>query len=75
MYTTKLFKATTTFLGSDGPTSLYFDTQAAAEKFISEQINGEVEEITFESAEPLRYSEGCTYNDLTYGGWIHVRNR
>jgi len=60
----RFYLARTTFLGADGPSEFYFDTSEKAKKYISQQANGEVEEVTVE-CEKLNYFDGCTYNDLT----------
>ena len=67
----KLYRVTTTFLGADAPSKLYFDTELKAKKFlgISPQrvCNGEIETVNLVADYPLNYSDGCTMDDLTYG--------
>ena len=55
----------TTFLGSDSPSEFYFDTEEKAKKYLADQTNGEIEKVSVD-CEKFNYSDGCTYNELTY---------
>ena len=69
----KLFEVSTTFLGADGSSNLYFDTKEKAEKFLSKCHNGEINEIIAESDTEINYSDCCTYNDLCgWGGTVNI---
>ena len=68
----QLFEVSTTFLGADDPTELYFDTKEKAENFLSKQDNGYITKIIAESNTKINYSDGCTYNDLC--GWGEIVN-
>ena len=65
----KLYEVRTTFLGAGSPSSFYFDTKEKARDYLEEQLNGEINTIIIESNDPLNYSDCCTYDDLTYGGY------
>ena len=66
-----LYKVSTTFLGSWEPTEFYFDTKKKAEGFLSEQDNGEISKVTVKSDYKLDYSDGCSWNDLVFSGYIN----
>lgn len=66
---TVLWRVTTTFIGANGPSSFYFDTRSWAEMNLRHLDNGEVTKVVITSDYPLNYSSGCTYDDLTMGGW------
>ena len=69
----QLFEVSTTFLGADEPTELYFDTKEKAENFLSKQDNGYITKITAESDTKINYFDGCTYNDLCgWGGIVNI---
>lgn len=67
----KLYRVTTTFLGADAPSKVYFNTQIKARDFLGipyqNALNGEVETVNVITDYPLNYFDGCTMNDLTYG--------
>ena len=69
----KLYRVTTTFVGADKPSRLYFDTEYKARKFLGipcqQSLNGEVEMVNIIANYPLNYFDGCTMNDLTYGAF------
>ena len=82
----KLYRVTTTFLGADSPSMLYFNTAEKAEKFLDEECqNGTYEPVDVVSDYSPNYSDGCTMNDLTFGdfnakeivlrpaGWISTK--
>ena len=67
----KLYRVTTTFLGADAPSKVYFNTQIKARDFLGipyqKALNGEIETVNVIADYPLNYFDGCTMNDLTYG--------
>lgn len=63
----KLYRVTTTFIGADKPSKLYFDTAEKAKAFLADRDNGEIRLVDVRADYPLNYSDGCTMNDLTYG--------
>ena len=62
-----LYKTITTYQGADGPSYSYFDTEERAQNFISSLDNGEVVKVEITADYKLNYSDGCTFNDLTFG--------
>ena len=65
---TELYRVETTFLGADAPSKFYFDESIKAEKFLKEECqNGGIEKVGIISDYRLNYSDGCTWNDLTWG--------
>lgn len=65
-----LYKVTTTFLGAYGPSTFYFDTIEKAQNYLDDQLNGEI--TKFEVKGDVNYHDGCTYNDLSFGGEIDI---
>lgn len=65
-----LYAATTTFLGADGASTFYFDTLDKAQNYLDDQLNGEI--TKFEVKGDVNYHDGCTYNDLSFGGEIDI---
>jgi len=64
----KLYRVTTTFIGADAPSKLYFDTEAKAGEYLKAECqNGEMDVVEVVADYPLNYSDGCTMNDLTFG--------
>lgn len=73
--TKELFRVTTIFGGADQTSKFYFDTEEKARFFLSNDGNniGEIDSLIISSDSPLNYSDGCTWNDLTYGGMIKTK--
>lgn len=69
---TSLWKVTTCIY--DVPLALYFDNYYDASMYLLDCDNGETEEIILEHDEGLNYSEGCTWNELTYDGTIRTKD-
>lgn len=82
----KLYRVTTTFIGADSPSVLYFNTEEKAQTFLSTCQNGGADLVDVLTADgEYNYSDGCTLNDLTFGafnakiiplrepGWVDVR--
>lgn len=65
-----LYKVTTTFLGADGPSRFYFDTKEKAQAYLDNQLNGDI--TKYEVIGDANYHDGCTYNDLSFGGEIDL---
>lgn len=63
----KLYKVYTTFKGANGPSHFYYDTEEKAQKFLNNQENGEIKPVEVIADYELNYSDGCTFNDLTFG--------
>lgn len=64
----KLYRVTTTFLGADAPSRLYFKTAEKAEQFLEKECqNGVSEKVDIIGKHTLNYFDGCTMNDLTLG--------
>ena len=83
----KLYRVTTTFIGADKPSNLYFNTEEKAKTFVmAECQNGEIKPVDVVADYPLNYADGCTINDLTFGdfnakeselhngGWVKTRS-
>ena len=70
----ELYKVTTTYPGADGPSTIYYDTEDKAKAYLEGCDNGEVEKL-FVSGDNIRYSDGCTWNELTYGGYYDLEVR
>lgn len=66
-----LYKVETTFLGADGPSYFYFDSEQKAKAYLASCNNGDWNVVKVRGDEP-NYSDGCTYNDLTMGGQINL---
>lgn len=65
---TELYRVETTFLGADAPSKFYFDEAIKAEEFLEKECsNGFYEPVGIISDYRLNYSDGCTWDDLTYG--------
>jgi len=65
---TELYRVETTFLGADAPSKFYFDEAIKAEEFLEKECsNGVYEPVGIISDYRLNYSDGCTWDDLTYG--------
>lgn len=85
---TKLYRVETTFAGADAPSRFYFDESEKAEKFFEKECqNGSLEKVGIISDYRLNYSDGCTWNELTYNedrkpkevvlepeGWIETKS-
>ena len=70
---TTLFEVATTFEGDWVATEYYFDTKEKAETFLAEQENGDISVVTIASDHNLDYSDGCSWNDLVFGGAIETK--
>ena len=72
--TKRLYQLTTTFLGADKPTMLYFNMrQAAADYFRHNCSNGIITAVN--ATLPDNYYnvfDGCTFNDMSYGGYYDI---
>ena len=66
-----LCTVTTTFLGADGASTFYFDTLDKAQNYLDDQLNGEI--TKYEVVGDANYHDGCTYNDLSFGGEIDLK--
>ena len=64
---TILCKVTYNGIGMSRPLNVYFDKWEKAQNFLAEQDCGEVDVVTLEHSDRLNYSDGCTWNELTYG--------
>ena len=65
-----LYAVTTTFPEADGASTFYFDTLDKAQNYLDDQLNGEI--TKFEVKGDVNYHDGCTYNDLSFGGEIDI---
>ena len=72
----ELYMVTTTFFGADAQSFVFYDTAKKAEHFLAKQSNGEIEKVCVINQEddvPIFYKDGCTINDLSYGGMYPIK--
>lgn len=70
---TSLWTVTTNIY--DVPLTMFFDCYYIAESFLRRDCdNGEIDNIVFEHDEPLNYSDGCTWAELTRGFSIRAKD-
>lgn len=67
-----LYKVTTTFFCADHSSSFYFDTIEKATRYLDSCNNGEINEVIISCDADINYSDGCTFNDFTFGGILKV---
>lgn len=71
-YSTILWRVTTRYIGADGSSMFFFDTEEKATAFLWGCNNGAASRREYISDLPLNYSDGCTWDDLIMGGAICV---
>ena len=70
--TTIIFRVTTNF--GYGPSYFHYNSMEAAEAKLDEFDNGEIDVLRVIHRIPLYYSDGCTWDELTYGVYDYKVN-
>lgn len=64
----EFYKVSTTFLYADSASNFYYDTAEKAQKFLDNQINGEITKVKIRSYD-FNYYDGCYLDDLICGDY------